>query len=102
MLTQQVLPPAGGVTVIWIAVPSGGRSSQLMSVCQLSMAGGRRSFDTIISISGVSTWRSKYEPPDSGPKTLASATCCAGVMTCGRKKITSKSKSAWRPTNAPA
>ena len=96
MLLQQVLPPAGGVTVIWIAVPSGGLGFQLMSVCQLSIEGGRSRSKTIISSSGAPGLRSKYEPPETGPNTLASATCWAGVMVCGLKKITSKSFSAWR------
>ena len=59
VLSQQVLPPAGGVTVICIAVPSGGESFQLMSVCQLSIDGGLFLLFTIISISGKSTLRSK-------------------------------------------
>ena len=96
MLLQQVLRPDGGVTVIWIALPSGGFGFQLMSVYQLSIDGGRSQSDTNISSSGAPGLRSKYEPVDGGPNTVASAACWAGVMDCGRQKITSKSHSAWR------
>ncbi|MNR45028.1 hypothetical protein D3C85_1638380 [compost metagenome] len=40
--------------------------------------------------------RSKYEPFEIGPNTWPNAMCCAGVIVCGLKKITSKSNSACR------